>query len=113
VEPAQGHVRLLEKPLPRPEEIAGTDVLVVQSTGREHVPLAKRAAGIIVVDGGMESHAARMALELGLTAIVGATDALSALHEGASVTLDPQSGRVYEGRVRRGSFAAACEKMIE
>jgi pyruvate kinase len=112
-EPAQGHVRLLDKSLPAPEEIAATDVLVLQSTAREHVALAKRAAGIIVVEGGMESHAARMALELGITAIVGATDALASLHEGASVTLDPESGRVYEGRVRRGSFAAGCEKMIE
>jgi len=40
-----------------------------------------------------------MAIELGLTAIVGAGDAFFSLEEGQTVTLAPNEGRVYEGRV--------------
>ncbi len=94
----QGQVRLIDEPLPQPEEIMPSDILVLQSTTRKHVPLVRRAAGLVVVEGGSTSHAAQMAVELGLTAIVGAEDAFAVLEEGRVVTVDPSSGRVYEGR---------------
>ena len=96
---AQGRVRLLDGPLPIPSSIVESDILVLRRTTREHVPLAKRAGGLVVVEGGAASHAARMSVELGLTAIVGAKDALIVLEGGKSITLDPCTGRVYEGYV--------------
>jgi len=96
----QGKVRLIGDTLPDAVDIAASDILVVQRTTREHVPLARKAAGLVVVEGGMASHAAQMALELGLTAIVGAENAALVLQDKQVVTLDPGCGRVYEGRVR-------------
>ncbi len=96
----QGRVRLVRDTLPDPEDVVASDILVVKQTSREHVALARKAAGLVVVEGGMDSHAAQLAIELGLTAIVGAEDAFSALEEGQTVTLDPVSGRVYEGATR-------------
>ena len=96
----QGQVRLIGDPLPKPADIAPSDILVLQRTMRKHVPIVREAAGLVVVEGGSTSHAARMAVELGFSAIVGAEDAFAALEEGQVITLDPNSGRVYEGRVR-------------
>jgi len=95
----QGKVRLISDALPPVSDIDTSDILVVQRTTREFIPLAKRAAGLVVVEGGMSSHAALMALELGLVAIIGAQNALSVLKEDQAVTLDPVHGAVYEGRV--------------
>jgi pyruvate kinase len=92
-----GQVRLIGDPLPQPAEIMPTDILVLHRTTRKHVPIARRAAGLVVVEGGSTSHAAQMAVELGLTAIIGAEDAFAALQEGQSITIDPGSGRVHEG----------------
>jgi pyruvate kinase len=96
----QGQARLIGDPLPKPVEIAPSDILVLQRTTRAHVTIVRKAAGLVVVEGGSTSHAAQMAVELGLTAIVGAEDAFAALEEGQVITLDPNGGRVYEGRVR-------------
>ncbi len=100
----QGQVRLMRGTLPDPEDVMASDVLVLKRTSRQHVALARKAAGLVVVEGGMDSHAAQMAIELGLSAIVGAEGAFSALEEGQTVTLDPISGRVYEGSVRAQSL---------
>lgn len=99
-ERVQGHVRQIGDQLPAESAISSSDILVASYTTREHVPLARRAAGLIVEQGGTDSHAAQMALELGLTAIIGAQDALSLLRDGQIVTLDPIHGRVYEGHVQ-------------
>jgi pyruvate kinase len=96
----QGQARLIGDPLPESAEIMPSDILVLQRTTRKHVAMVGRAAGLVVVEGGSNSHAAQMAVELGLTAIVGAEDAFAALQEGQTITLDPNSGRVYEGQVR-------------
>jgi len=95
-----GQVRLIGDILPDVADIKAGDVLVMRHTTRESIPLAQKAVGLIVVEGGMTSHAAQMALELGLTAIIGAEDALSALKDRQVVTLDPVHGAVYEGLVK-------------
>ncbi|KPL25382.1 MAG: hypothetical protein AMJ93_00340 [Anaerolineae bacterium SM23_84] len=98
-EVVQGQIRLIAETLPDPSDIEATDVLVAKRSTRELVPLARRAAGLILLEGGTTSHGAQMAIELGLTAIVGAEDAFFSLEEGQTVTLAPNEGRVYEGRV--------------
>ena len=95
-----GQVRFVGATLPRPLDIHLADILIVQSTDEDLVPLAQRAAGLVVVQGGADSHAAALATELGITAIIGAEDAFSALKEGETVTLDPVHGIVYEGQVK-------------
>lgn len=99
-ERVQGQVKLIRALLPEASTISNADILVLSHTTREHVPLARRAAGLIVEESGIDSHAAQMALELGLTAIIGAQGALSSLRDGQIVTLDPIHGRVYEGHIQ-------------
>jgi len=98
--PVQGQVKLIGARVPEPDDVTGSDILVLKRTMRKHVPLAQNAGGLIVVEGGRTSHAAQMALELGITALVGAESAFSTLEDGQAVTLDPVSGRVYDGHVR-------------
>jgi phosphohistidine swiveling domain-containing protein len=62
------------------------------------VPLAKRASGLIAEEGGLGSHGAQMALELGMSAVVGAEKACVDLTDGQRVELDPVSGRVFEAQ---------------
>jgi len=99
-ESAQGQVRIIGDALPDEAEIRSSDILVAKATNKSFVPLAQRSAGLVVVEGGAGSHAAQMALEIGLTAIIGVSDALSVLKDGQKVTLDPARGVVYEGLIK-------------
>ena len=77
-------------------------ILVAGATDPDWVPLMKRAAGIVTDHGGTTSHAAIVARELGLAAIVGAGDATARIPDAAEITLDASrgdDGRVYEGRI--------------
>jgi len=94
-----GEARIIGDVLPDAADIKASDVLVTTETTRDSVALVQKAAGLIVVAGGMNSHAAQMALELGITAIIGADDALAVLRDRQMVTLDPVHGLVYEGLV--------------
>jgi pyruvate kinase len=95
-----GQIRLIGDVLPDALDINASDILVARRTTREFAPLAEKAAGLVVVEGVKTSHAAQMAVELGLTAIIGAHDALSILENGQTVTLDPVYGVVYEWLVK-------------
>jgi pyruvate kinase len=97
----QGYTRLIGDELPDAEDIGPKDVLVAKRTTREFVSLARQAAGLIVMEGGGRSHAAQMAMELGIVAIIGAGEAWSTLDDKQAVTLDPANGVVYEGWVSK------------
>jgi pyruvate,water dikinase len=75
-------------------------ILVTQTTDPDWVPIMKRAAAIITDHGGRTSHAAIVSRELGLPAIVGASDATHVLHDEQVVTVscaEGDLGFVYEG----------------
>jgi len=99
-ESAQGQVRIIGDAPPDEAEIRSSDILVAQATSKAFVPLAQRAAGLVVVEGGSGSHAAQMAVEIGLTALIGVQDAMAVLKDGQKVTLDPVRGVIYEGLIR-------------
>lgn len=76
-------------------------VLVAQTTDPDWVPMMKRAAAIVTDHGGRTSHAAIVAREIGVPAIVGAGEATSILHDGQDITVscaEGDQGFVYEGR---------------
>jgi pyruvate,water dikinase len=78
------------------------EVLVTESTDPDWEPVLKRAAGIVTERGGRTSHAAIVARELGIPAVVGAPGACAALQDGQAVTLscaEGELGRVYAGQV--------------
>jgi len=95
-----GEIRIIADVPPDVSEVKSSDILAVERTTRELIPLAEKAAGVIVAEGGMASHAAQMAIELGITAIIGVGDAWATLREHQVVTLDPVRGTVYEGLVK-------------
>lgn len=96
----QGRARVLGDPLPDAADIHSSDILVVYQTTPGMIPLAERAAGLVVGAGGTGSHATQLCAELGLPAVIGVGDAVSAIKDNQTLTLDPQRGLVYEGSIR-------------
>lgn len=96
----QGQARVLGETLPDAAEIHASDILVLRQTTPGMVPLAERAAGLVVGEGGAESHAAQLCADLGLPAVIGVGDAVSRIQDHQTLTLDPRRGVVYEGSVR-------------
>jgi pyruvate,water dikinase len=52
------------------------------------------AGGLVTEEGGLLCHAAVIARELGLPAVIGAQDAMSAIPDGATIEVDPLAGEV-------------------
>jgi pyruvate,water dikinase len=76
------------------------DVLVADMTDPDWEPVMKRAAAIVTNRGGRTCHAAIIARELGIPAVVGCSDATETIREGAPVTVscaEGDTGFVYEG----------------
>ena len=79
------------------------EVLVTEITDPDWEPILKRASGLVTERGGRTSHAAIIARELGIPAIVGATGALTHLDSGSDVTVscsEGEIGYVYDGSLR-------------
>ena len=78
------------------------DVLVADMTDPDWEPVMKRAAAIVTNRGGRTCHAAIIARELGVPAVVGCGDATETLVDGDIVTVscaEGDTGHIYEGRL--------------
>ena len=78
------------------------EILVAPATSPDWEPVMKIAAGVITDTGGRTCHAAIVARELGIPAVVGATHATEKLKTGTSVTIscaEGDIGSVYQGAV--------------
>jgi pyruvate,water dikinase len=75
------------------------DVLVTKMTDPDWVPYMKLASAIVTDEGGMTAHAAIVARELGIPAVVGTGNATKVLRDGMEVTVDGSRGVVYYGRI--------------
>jgi pyruvate, water dikinase len=76
------------------------DVLVADMTDPDWEPVMKRAAAIVTNRGGRTCHAAIIARELGIPAVVGCIDATQRIREAQEVTVscaEGDTGQVYEG----------------
>jgi len=94
-----GPVRIVESVADMDKVQAG-DVLVTDMTDPNWEPVMKRASAIVTNRGGRTCHAAIIARELGIPAVVGCGDATSVLKEGALVTVacsEGDTGYVYDG----------------
>lgn len=82
------------------ERMQPGDVLVADMTDPNWEPVMKRASAIITNRGGRTCHAAIIARELGVPAVVGCGDATEMLKDGALVTVscaEGDEGKVYDG----------------
>ncbi|HEY7395777.1 MAG TPA: phosphoenolpyruvate synthase, partial [Gemmatimonadaceae bacterium] len=102
---ASGAVRVLASPADDAAMQAG-EVLVTRMTSPDWVPIMRRAAAIVTDAGGMTSHAAIVARELGLPCVVGARNATRVLETGMVVTVDGSTGTVSEGGSSEAPAAA-------
>ena len=81
-------------------EFQAGDVLVADMTDPDWEPIMKRAAAIVTNRGGRTCHAAIIARELGVPAVVGCGDATDHIANGADVTVscaEGDTGFIYEG----------------
>jgi len=94
-----GAVRLIMDPAEMSRVQQG-DVLVTDMTDPDWEPIMKRASAIVTNRGGRTCHAAIIARELGIPAIVGCGDATELLKDGENVTVscaEGEAGNIYQG----------------
>ncbi len=102
---AGGKVNILfsmDKRVIEGHEFKAGDVLVTDMTDPDWEPIMKKASAIVTNKGGRTCHAAIVARELGVPAIVGCGNATDLLEEGQEVTIscaEGEDGFVYEGKV--------------
>lgn len=95
----QGKVRLLNS-LDQMNKFQEGDVLLTDMTDPDWEPIMKRASAIITNRGGRTCHAAIIARELGIPAVVGCGDATEKVEEGTEVTVScaqGDEGNIYAG----------------
>ena len=86
-----GTVRVLKSPSDA-HKLNEREILVAPMTSPDWVPIMRRAGAIVTDSGGMTSHAAIVARELGLPCVVGARDATRVLRDGQVVSVDGSAG---------------------
>jgi len=96
---SSGRARLLSDPSQIGHFAAG-DLLITRRTDPDWEPILRRCAGVVTDQGGRTCHAAIIARELGLTAIVGTGEATTRIADGQMITLsccEGDVGHVYDG----------------
>ncbi|WP_370263220.1 phosphoenolpyruvate synthase [Limnobacter sp.] len=104
------------------DRVQNGDILVTDMTDPNWEPVMKRAAAIVTNRGGRTCHAAIIARELGIPAVVGCGDATDKLSEGMLVTVscsEGDTGYIYEGlletevtEVKRGTLPEIPVKIM-
>jgi pyruvate,water dikinase len=90
------------------------DVLVADMTDPDWEPVMKRAAAIVTNRGGRTCHAAIIARELGIPAVVGCGTATSAVKDGQAVTVscaEGDTGNVYDGMLEYDQRSIEMDSM--
>lgn len=98
---AAGTARILHSPLDAGALQPG-DIIVTANTTPDWDPLLQKAGGIITDSGGRTSHAAIVARETGIPAIVGTGNATTIIKDGSQVTIscsEGKTGYVYNGKL--------------
>ncbi len=109
----QGAVRLV-KSADEMDKVQAGDVLVADMTDPDWEPVMKRAAAIVTNRGGRTCHAAIIARELGIPAVVGCGDATHVLPDGDEVTVscaEGDTGHVYKGKLDVEVVEVALDRM--
>jgi len=110
-----GIVRVIASPAEM-NHVQPGDILVTDMTDPDWEPVMKRAAAIVTNRGGRTCHAAIVARELGIPAVVGAGNATTVLKDGELVTVscaEGDTGKVYAGRLAFEVETLASETLPE
>ena len=98
------------------DRIETGDVLVTDMTDPDWEPIMKKASAIVTNRGGRTCHAAIIARELGIPAVVGCGDATECITEGQVVTVscaEGDTGFVYDGKLDFSIQSSAIDNMPE
>lgn len=98
------------------DQVKDGDILVTDMTDPDWEPVMKRASAIVTNRGGRTCHAAIIARELGIPAVVGCSDATKVLQQGSTVTVscaEGDTGFVYDGLLDFDINTSNVEKMPE
>ncbi|MCK9238092.1 MAG: phosphoenolpyruvate synthase [Thiopseudomonas sp.] len=98
------------------DKVQPGDVLVSDMTDPDWEPVMKRASAIVTNRGGRTCHAAIIARELGIPAVVGCGNATTALKDGQGVTVscaEGDTGYVFEGELGFDVRTSAVDAMPE
>ncbi len=116
-----GPVRLVHN-ISEMDKVQPGDVLVTDMTDPNWEPVMKRASAIVTNRGGRTCHAAIIARELGIPAVVGCGHATEQLKDGTLVTVscaEGDTGRIYDGlletevtEVQRGTMPEIATKIM-
>ncbi len=109
----QGRVRVI-KDVAEIARVQEGDVLVTDMTDPNWEPVMKRASAIVTDRGGRTCHAAIIARELGVPAVVGCENATRVLREGEEVTVscaEGDTGFIYAGKLEFEVINVSLEKM--
>jgi pyruvate,water dikinase len=116
-----GPVRLVHS-ISEMDKVQAGDVLVTDMTDPNWEPVMKRASAIVTNRGGRTCHAAIIARELGIPAVVGCGNATDLLQDGALVTVscaEGDTGLIYDGlletevtEVQRGEMPKISTKIM-
>ena len=116
-----GPVRLVHN-ISEMDKVQPGDVLVTDMTDPNWEPVMKRASAIVTNRGGRTCHAAIIARELGIPAVVGCGNATDRLADGTLVTVscaEGDTGRIYDGlletevtEVQRGAMPEIDTKIM-
>ena len=105
---ATGTVRVV-KALKDLQDVQPGDVLVAETTNPDWEPVLKRSAAVVTDRGGRTCHAAIVARELGIPAVVGTGDATATLNDGDIVTVSCAHGDL--GQVMAGIVPFSIERI--
>jgi len=111
----QGTARIIMS-IEQMSEIQSGDVLVTDMTDPDWEPIMKRASAIVTNRGGRTCHAAIIARELGIPAVVGCEQATENICDGDEVTVscaEGDTGSVYEGLLRFQRTTTEIDKLPE
>ena len=96
------------------EQLQEGDVLVTDMTDPDWEPVMQRVSAIVTNRGGRTCHAAIIARELGVPAIVGCGDATAAIEQNQDITVscaEGDTGYIYEGKLNYESNEIQLSKM--
>lgn len=101
---------VINNPQHKPEELPKGVILVITAIAPDWLPLLHQVGGIITEQGGLTSHAAILARELGIAAVVNATSATTLIQTGERLLLDGDRGEVYRIKEEGESGTGEMEK---